>query len=162
MVFAAPKLRLHPKLGRPTVIIVVDRIDLDTQITGDITADLSEQDHDDLATSCTKMAVLGKNLGCVRAVVQHRGTHFQTKVEPNGFKAPVVMFDRKCCALEIQHCLSRRGRATCLILMSGRSVAWLARLFRVQEVVSSNLTAPTIFQFLIYDLRFGNPRGRSK
>ena len=27
---------------------------------------------------------------------------------------------------------------------SGRSVAWLARLFRVQEVVSSNLTAPTI------------------
>src|ERR1051326_6871970 len=30
---------------------------------------------------------------------------------------------------------------------SGRSVAWLARLFRVQEVVSSNLTAPTIFSF---------------
>ena len=29
---------------------------------------------------------------------------------------------------------------------SGRSVAWLARLFRVQEVVSSNLTAPTILQ----------------
>jgi hypothetical protein len=29
--------------------------------------------------------------------------------------------------------------------MAGRSVAWLARLFRVQEVVSSNLTAPTIF-----------------
>ena len=28
---------------------------------------------------------------------------------------------------------------------SGRSVAWLARLFRVQEVVSSNLTAPTTF-----------------
>ena len=28
---------------------------------------------------------------------------------------------------------------------SGRSVAWLARLFRVQEVVSSNLTAPTSF-----------------
>ncbi len=30
--------------------------------------------------------------------------------------------------------------------MSGRSVVWLARLLRVQEVVSSNLTAPTIFQ----------------
>ena len=38
--------------------------------------------------------------------------------------------------------------------MSGRSVAWLARLVRVQEVVSSNLTAPTIFQ--IYDLRLQN------
>jgi len=34
MVFAANKLRLHPKLSNPTVIIVVDRIDLDTQITG--------------------------------------------------------------------------------------------------------------------------------
>ena len=30
------------------------------------------------------------------------------------------------------------------VLGSGRSVVWLARLFRVQEVVSSNLTAPTI------------------
>jgi hypothetical protein len=28
---------------------------------------------------------------------------------------------------------------------SGRRVAWLARLLGVQEVVSSNLTAPTIF-----------------
>src|SRR3954471_6217680 len=28
---------------------------------------------------------------------------------------------------------------------SGRSVAWLARVVRVHEVVSSNLTAPTIF-----------------
>ena len=31
MLFAARKLRLHPALGNPTVIIVVDRIDLDTQ-----------------------------------------------------------------------------------------------------------------------------------
>jgi hypothetical protein len=37
------------------------------------------------------------------------------------------------------------GRGGTLIpSVSGRSVAWLARLFRVQEVVSSNLTAPTI------------------
>ena len=33
MVFAAQKLRLHPRLGNPTVIIVVDRLDLDPQIT---------------------------------------------------------------------------------------------------------------------------------
>ena len=37
--------------------------------------------------------------------------------------------------------------------MSGRSVAWLARLFRVQEVVSSNLTAPTIFHIEIRDFK---------
>ena len=34
MVFAAHKLRLHPALKNPTVLIVVDRIDLDTQISG--------------------------------------------------------------------------------------------------------------------------------
>ncbi len=34
MLFAARKLRLHPALKNPTVMIVVDRIDLDTQISG--------------------------------------------------------------------------------------------------------------------------------
>jgi type I restriction enzyme R subunit len=33
MVFAAQKLRLQPELGNPTVLIVVDRIDLDAQIS---------------------------------------------------------------------------------------------------------------------------------
>ncbi len=33
MVFAAQKLRLHPALRSPTVLVVVDRVDLDTQIT---------------------------------------------------------------------------------------------------------------------------------
>lgn len=37
MVFAAQKLRLHPLLKNPTVLIVVDRIDLDSQITGTFT-----------------------------------------------------------------------------------------------------------------------------
>ena len=38
MVFAARKLRLHPALRNPTVLIVVDRIDLDTQITATFNA----------------------------------------------------------------------------------------------------------------------------
>lgn len=38
MVFAAQKLRRHPRLGSPTVLIVVDRIDLDTQITSTFNA----------------------------------------------------------------------------------------------------------------------------
>jgi len=38
MVFAAQKLRMHPKLKNPTVMIVVDRIDLDTQITATFNA----------------------------------------------------------------------------------------------------------------------------
>lgn len=38
MVFAATKLRHHAALGNPTVLIVVDRIDLDTQITATFNA----------------------------------------------------------------------------------------------------------------------------
>ena len=38
MVFAANKLRLHPELGNPTVVIVVDRTDLDAQITSTFNA----------------------------------------------------------------------------------------------------------------------------
>jgi type I restriction enzyme R subunit len=38
MVFAAQKLRMHRQLGNPTVMIVVDRIDLDTQITATFNA----------------------------------------------------------------------------------------------------------------------------
>ncbi|MDX8406227.1 MAG: type I restriction endonuclease [Mariprofundus sp.] len=38
MVFASQKLRMHPKLKNPTVMIVVDRIDLDTQITATFNA----------------------------------------------------------------------------------------------------------------------------
>jgi type I restriction enzyme R subunit len=37
-VFAAQKLRMHQRLGNPTVMIVVDRIDLDTQITATFNA----------------------------------------------------------------------------------------------------------------------------
>ena len=38
MVFTAQKLRSTPELGAPTVLIVVDRVDLDTQISGTFSA----------------------------------------------------------------------------------------------------------------------------
>ncbi len=38
MLFAARKLRLHPALKNPTVLVVVDRLDLDSQITGTFNA----------------------------------------------------------------------------------------------------------------------------
>src|SRR5206468_12058976 len=66
---------------------------------GAITDSRSEQDRDDLAERAAKMAVLVKNPERVRAVVNHIVQHFKTKVEPNGFKAQVVVFDRECCVL---------------------------------------------------------------
>ena len=50
MVFAAQKLRLHAALQNPTVIIVVDRIDLDTQMT----ATFSAADIPNIAPAATR------------------------------------------------------------------------------------------------------------
>jgi len=78
----------------PEVRLKIDKAAIDEAYKR-ITGNLSEQDRDDLA----KMAVLVKNPERVRSVVQHIVQHFQTKVEPNGFKAQVVVFDRECCVL---------------------------------------------------------------
>ncbi len=82
----------------PAVRLKIDRAAID-EAYGQMTGDLSEQDRDDLAKRAAKMAVLVKNPERVRAVVEHIVTHFKAKVEPNGFKAQVVVFDRECCVL---------------------------------------------------------------
>ena len=64
-----------------------------------MTDELSESDRDDLAKRAAKMAVLIKAPARVNAICQHIVKHFQEKVEPNGFKAQVVTFDRECCVL---------------------------------------------------------------
>lgn len=64
-----------------------------------MTDELSELDRDDLAKRAAKMAVLIKAPARVNAICQHIVKHFQEKVEPNGFKAQVVTFDRECCVL---------------------------------------------------------------
>ena len=82
----------------PEVRLKIDKAAID-EAYKQITGSLSEQDRDDLAKRAAKMAVLVKNPERVRAVVNHIVNHFQTKVEPNGFKAQVVTFDRECCVL---------------------------------------------------------------
>ncbi len=64
-----------------------------------ITGELSEQDRDDLAKRAAKMAVLIKTPSRVQAICRHIVNHYREKVEPNGFKAQVVTFDRECCVL---------------------------------------------------------------
>ena len=64
-----------------------------------MTDQLSEEDKDDLAKRAAKMAGLIKAPTRVQAICQHIVSHYQEKVEPNGFKAQVVTFDRECCVL---------------------------------------------------------------
>ena len=64
-----------------------------------LTDQISEQDRDDLARRAAQMALLIKAPARVEAICKHIVKHFQEKVEPNGFKAQVVTFDRECCVL---------------------------------------------------------------
>jgi type I restriction enzyme, R subunit len=100
----------------PEVRLKIDRAAID-EAFAQVTGNLSEQDRDDLAKRAAKMAVLVKNPERVRAVVQHMVTHFQTKVEPNGFKAQVVVFDRECCVLYKQVMDELIGRDASAVVM---------------------------------------------
>ena len=110
----------------PTVKLKIDQAAIDEAYKV-ITDNLSEQDRDDLAKRAAKMAVLVKNPERVRAVVEHIVKHYQTKVEPNGFKAQVVCFDRECCVLYKNVMDEITGPGASAIVMSGGqkdSPAW--------------------------------------
>jgi len=117
-------LPLHFETVEPR--LRVDRAAIDEAFQ-QITGDLSEQDRDDLAKRAAKMAVLIKTPERVRAVTQHIVTHFQEKVEPNGFKAQVVTFDRECCHLYWQELRQLVGDDACAVVMysgQGDSDEW--------------------------------------
>jgi len=60
---------------------------------------LSEEDREELSRRAAKMAIIIKAPARVQAICKHIADHYQEKVEPNGFKAQVVTFDRECCVL---------------------------------------------------------------
>jgi type I restriction enzyme R subunit len=62
-----------------------------------ITGDLSEEDQAELSARAAKLAVLLKTPERVHSVVGDIAQHYEEKVEPNGFKAMVVTFDRQSC-----------------------------------------------------------------
>ena len=110
----------------PEVRLKIDRAAIDEAFR-EVTGNLSEQDRDDLAKRAAKMAVLVKNPERIRAVVQHMVTHYQTRVEPNGFKAQVVVFDRECCVLYKQAMDGLIGPEASAVVMhtnSGDPPAW--------------------------------------
>ena len=82
----------------PEIKLKIDKDAID-EAYAQITGELSEQDRDDLAKRAAKMAVLVKSPERVQGVVEHIVDHYESKVEPNGFKAQVVTFDRECCVL---------------------------------------------------------------
>ena len=65
MVFAAQKLRMMPELKNPTVVIVDDRIDLETQIT----ATFNASDIPNLASASTKEELMSFFRGDMRKIL---------------------------------------------------------------------------------------------
>jgi len=91
---ATLKLHFEPRL----IDLHIDKAALDAAYK-DLTGGLSDLDKDNLAKTAAKMAVLVKTPERIRKVCEDIVEHFQTKVEPNGFKGQIVTFDRECCLL---------------------------------------------------------------
>jgi type I site-specific restriction-modification system R (restriction) subunit len=89
-------LRLH--FEAPNIKLKIDKAALD-EAFAQLTEGLDEEEKDALGKKAAKMAALVKNPQRVKAIVEHMVQHFREKVEPNGFKAQVVVFDRECCLL---------------------------------------------------------------
>lgn len=64
-----------------------------------LTANLTDEERDQLSKTAAKMAVLLKAPDRVRAVCSDIAQHFGEKVAPNGFGAQIVTFDRESCLL---------------------------------------------------------------
>jgi type I restriction enzyme R subunit len=74
----------------------------------ELTQGLTDEDRDRLGKAAAKMAILVKSPERVRAICGDIAKHFKEKVEPNGFGAQVVTFDRESCLLykqELDRCL---------------------------------------------------------
>ncbi|MXP15692.1 HsdR family type I site-specific deoxyribonuclease [Altererythrobacter confluentis] len=65
----------------------------------ELTACLTDDDRDRLGKEAAKMAILVKSPERVSAICADIVKHYQAKVEPNGFGAQVVTFDRQSCVL---------------------------------------------------------------
>lgn len=91
---ATLKLHFEPRL----IDLHIDKAALDAAYK-DLTGGLSDLDKDNLAKTAAKMAVLVKTPDRIRKVCEDIVQHFQTKVEPNGFKGQIVTFDRESCLL---------------------------------------------------------------
>ena len=79
-------------------------------------ADLSEEERSKVAQR-VRMSAIMKDPNRIRAVCEHIADHFMTKVNPNGFKAQVVCYDRECCVLYKKELDRLLGEATSTIVM---------------------------------------------
>lgn len=91
---ATMPLHFEPRL--PELHIDKEAID---EAFKELTGGLSDFDRDQLAKTAAKMAVLVKAPERIQKICADVAQHYQEKVEPNGFGAQLVTFDRESCVL---------------------------------------------------------------
>ena len=91
---ATLKLHFEPRL----LDLHIDKAAIDAAFK-EVTGGLSDLDRDNLGKTAAKMAVLVKTPERIQRVCEDIVQHFQSKVEPNGFKGEIVTFDRESCLL---------------------------------------------------------------
>lgn len=79
-------------------------------------ANLTEEERSKVAQR-VRMAAIMKDPERIKAVCAHIAEHFMQKINPNGFKAQVVCYDRECCVLYKKELDKLLGEATSTIVM---------------------------------------------
>lgn len=98
-----------------------------------LTGRLSDEDQDLLAEKAAKLGVLIKAPARVRRICEDIRTHYRENVEPNGFKAQVVAFDREACLLYKEQLDELLGPEASAVVMSADrqgTEAWTKRYER--------------------------------
>ena len=63
-----------------------------------LTTDLSREDKAELSKRVNMKAIM-YDKGRIKKVCEHIAKHYQEKIEPNGYKGQVVVYDRECCVM---------------------------------------------------------------
>lgn len=61
-------------------------------------AGLSKEEKNELSRRVNMKAIM-YNPARIRKVCEHIAKHFQSKIEPNGYKGQIVVYDRECCLM---------------------------------------------------------------
>jgi len=80
------------------VTLHIDQTAIDEEFAK-MTSELTEDERALLSQRASRMKHLVTSPDRVKDVCAHIANHYKTKVEPNGFKAMVVAYDRECCVL---------------------------------------------------------------
>jgi type I restriction enzyme R subunit len=104
----------------------VDRAAIDAGFER-LTGRLTDEDQDEIARRAARLAVLVKAPERVRHICEDIAEHYEEKVEPNGFKAQLVVYDREACLLYKEQLDELLGPETSAVVMDtgkGSIEAW--------------------------------------